>query len=34
MVEGRYLEMDHQYDKANGVYGALFTLFPETSTTG
>jgi DNA-binding winged helix-turn-helix (wHTH) protein/tetratricopeptide (TPR) repeat protein len=34
VVEGRYREIDHQYDKAMEVYRALFTLFPDNVDYG
>src|SRR5580704_6280305 len=34
VVEGRYHEFDHQYEKAIEVYRALFTLFPDNVDYG
>ncbi len=34
VVEGRYREIDHKYDKAIEVYRALFTLFPDNVDYG
>jgi tetratricopeptide (TPR) repeat protein len=34
VVEGRYREIDHQYEKAIEVYRALFTLFPDNVDYG
>jgi eukaryotic-like serine/threonine-protein kinase len=34
VVEGRYREIDHQYDKAIEVYRSLFTLFPDNVDYG
>jgi len=33
-VEGRYREIDHQYDKAIEIYRTLFTLFPDNVDYG
>jgi DNA-binding winged helix-turn-helix (wHTH) protein/tetratricopeptide (TPR) repeat protein len=34
VVEGRYRELDHQYEKAIEVYRTLFTLFPDNLDYG
>jgi eukaryotic-like serine/threonine-protein kinase len=34
VVEGRYLEIDHQYDKAIEIYRTLFALFPDNLDYG
>jgi eukaryotic-like serine/threonine-protein kinase len=34
VVEGRYRDIDHEYEKAIGVYRALFTLFPDNVDYG
>ena len=34
VVEGRYREIDHQYDKAIELYRTLFTLFPDNVDYG
>jgi eukaryotic-like serine/threonine-protein kinase len=34
VVEGRYREIDHQYDKALEVYRTLFTLLPDNADYG
>jgi DNA-binding winged helix-turn-helix (wHTH) protein/TolB-like protein len=34
VVEGRYREIDHEYEKAIEVYRALFTLFPDNADYG
>jgi DNA-binding winged helix-turn-helix (wHTH) protein/tetratricopeptide (TPR) repeat protein len=34
LVEGRYREIDHQYDKAIDIYRTLFTFFPDTLDYG
>jgi DNA-binding winged helix-turn-helix (wHTH) protein/tetratricopeptide (TPR) repeat protein len=34
VVEGRYREIDHQYEKAIEVYRALFILFPDNADYG
>src|SRR5580704_10863185 len=34
VVEGRYRDIDHEYEKANEVYRALFTLFPDNVDYG
>src|SRR5208337_4312530 len=34
VVEGRYREIDHEYDKAIEVYRTLFTLFPDNLDYG
>jgi DNA-binding winged helix-turn-helix (wHTH) protein/tetratricopeptide (TPR) repeat protein len=34
LVDGRYREIDHQYEKAIDVYRTLFTLFPDTLDYG
>jgi DNA-binding winged helix-turn-helix (wHTH) protein/tetratricopeptide (TPR) repeat protein/TolB-like protein len=34
VVEGRYREIDHDYEKAIEVYRALFTLFPDSADYG
>lgn len=34
VVEGRYREIDHQYEKAIEVYRVLFTLFPDNADYG
>src|ERR1700722_6141738 len=34
VVEGRYREVDHQYEKAIEVYRALFALFPDNDDYG
>ncbi len=34
MVEGRYRDIDHEYEKAIEVYRALFTLFPDNVDYG
>jgi hypothetical protein len=33
-VEGRYREIDHQYDKASEIYRSLFVLFPDNLDYG
>jgi tetratricopeptide (TPR) repeat protein len=34
LVEGRYREIDHQYDKSIDIYRTLFTFFPDTLDYG
>jgi eukaryotic-like serine/threonine-protein kinase len=34
VVEGRYREIDHEYDKAIDIYRTLFTLFPDNLDYG
>ena len=34
VVEGRYREIDHEYDKAIEIYRTLFMLFPDNLDYG